>query len=103
MQDCRKTALKEAFTALMTADSGAVADAVDRLAARLREESQQRQLSPKEALVLRLNEQYPQVRRASGECDTSSSGQVAVKGSVLRRWAQAQAWADPARVITGSW
>lgn len=58
----RKLALKEAFTALMTADAARVAAAIDALTGRLQAESAQRPLSPKETLVLRLNQQYPQVR-----------------------------------------
>ena len=58
----RKAALKEAFTALMTADAGKVAAAIDALAARLSKEAAARKLTAKEQLVLRLNEQYPKAR-----------------------------------------
>ncbi len=58
---CRKEALKEAFTALMTADAGKVADAIDALATRLSKEAATRKLTAKEQLILRLNEQYPKV------------------------------------------
>lgn len=59
--ELRTTALKEAFSALMTADSSDVAAAAGRLVARL---SRQRDegsspLSPTEQLVLTLNRQYP--------------------------------------------
>lgn len=57
----RKEALKAAFTALMTADAGKVADAVNALAARLSEEAAERKLTAKEQLILRLNDQYPKV------------------------------------------
>ena len=58
----RKEALKEAFTALMTADAGKVAGAIDALAARLTKEAATRKLTAKEQLILRLNEQYPKVK-----------------------------------------
>ena len=58
----RKAALKEAFTALMTADAGKVAAAIDALVARLSKEAATRKLIAKEQLVLRLNEQYPKAR-----------------------------------------
>ena len=52
-------ALKGAFTALMTADSNAVAEQVEILDDRLQQEQQQRELTPKEQLVMRLHQQYP--------------------------------------------
>lgn len=58
-QGC-KAALKAAFTALMTCPDDTVAEAVGRLSARLMLEASGRQLSPKEQLIIRLNEQYPQ-------------------------------------------
>lgn len=63
----RTTALKEAFSALMTADSSDVTAAAGRLVARL---SRQRDegtspLSQTEQLVLILNQQYPDVRITS--------------------------------------
>lgn len=58
----RKTALKEAFSALMTADSAEVAAAVSRLTARLRQQQHSgKPLTPTEQLALRLNSQYPDV------------------------------------------
>jgi hypothetical protein len=59
----RKTALKEAFSALMLAEPAAVAAAVQRLAARLRQQEAEgeRPLGAKDALALRLNGQYPEV------------------------------------------
>lgn len=55
-----KPALKAAFTSLMTADAGKVAGAIDGLVARLgAKKAAGGKLSPKEALVLRLNAQYP--------------------------------------------
>ncbi|WIA28896.1 hypothetical protein OEZ86_011420 [Tetradesmus obliquus] len=74
-----KPALKAAFTALMTCDAEKVAGAIDTLVQRLNQEAAGRALSEKEALVLRLNQQYPndvgvlsafflnQVRLAPGE------------------------------------
>jgi mannose-6-phosphate isomerase len=56
----RKAALAAAFTALMTAPPEAVRSAVARMAARLGAAAAAgRPLGAKEALVLRLNEQYP--------------------------------------------
>jgi len=56
----KKTALKEAFSALMTADSAEVAAAVSRLTARLRQQQHSgKPLTPTEQLALRLNSQYP--------------------------------------------
>ncbi|KAK9846013.1 hypothetical protein WJX81_008425 [Elliptochloris bilobata] len=56
----RRAALREAFTALMLCDACTVAGQVNALAARLEgERTGGRALSPKEALVLRLNAQYP--------------------------------------------
>lgn len=53
-------ALKAAFTALMTCDATKVSGAIDALVQRLSQEAAAgRQLSSKEQLVLRLNEQYP--------------------------------------------
>jgi hypothetical protein len=53
-------ALKAAFTALMTCDAEKVAGAIDTLVQRLSQEAAGgRQLSDKESLVLRLNQQYP--------------------------------------------
>lgn len=53
-------ALRAAFTALMTADSDKVASAISGLVQRLnQQQAGGRQLSEKEALVLRLNQQYP--------------------------------------------
>lgn len=52
-------ALKAAFTALMTCDAEKVAGAIDTLVQRLNQEAAGRALSEKEALVLRLNQQYP--------------------------------------------
>lgn len=52
-----RQALKEAFTALMTADSNSVAEQVELLDDRLQQE--QRQLTDKEQLVVRLHQQYP--------------------------------------------
>lgn len=72
----RKTALKEAFTALMTADAAAVAAAVQRLTARLQRQKDEggTPLTAKESLALRLHEQYPEV---SSFIDIKSqSGQV---------------------------
>ena len=59
----RKTALKEAFSALMLAEPAAVAAAVQRLTARLRQQEAEGQqpLGAKDALALRLNQQYPEV------------------------------------------
>lgn len=54
-----KTVLKAAFTALMTCPEDTVAKSVDRLAARLMQETGNRKLTPKEQLIIRLNEQYP--------------------------------------------
>ena len=58
----RKAALKEAFTALMTADADKVAAAIEALVARLSKEAATRKLTAKEQLILRLNEQYPKAR-----------------------------------------
>ena len=59
---CRRTALKEAFTALMMANSAEVAAAVARLTARLRQQRDAEiPLTPTEELALRLNSQYPDV------------------------------------------
>lgn len=59
----RKTALKEAFSALMLAEPAAVAAAAQRLVARLRQQEAEgkRPLGAKDALALRLNSQYPEV------------------------------------------
>ena len=59
----RKTALKEAFSALMLAEPAAVAAAVQQLVARLRQQEAEgkRPLGAKDALALRLNSQYPEV------------------------------------------
>lgn len=55
-----KPALKAAFTALMTCDAQQVSSAIDALVQRLNQEAAGgRQLSSKEQLVLRLNQQYP--------------------------------------------
>ncbi|KAF6259281.1 RmlC-like cupin domain-containing protein [Scenedesmus sp. NREL 46B-D3] len=75
-----KSALKAAFTALMTCDAEKVAGAIDTMVQRLSQDAAgARALSEKEALVLRLNQQYPndvgvlsayflnQVRLAPGE------------------------------------
>jgi mannose-6-phosphate isomerase len=52
--------LKAAFTALMTCDAEKVAGAIDTLVQRLNQEAAGgRALTEKEALVLRLNTQYP--------------------------------------------
>lgn len=56
----RKQALQQAFSALMVCDETVVAVAVDKMARRLQQESEQRELSVKEKLVVRLNDQYPQ-------------------------------------------
>lgn len=54
-----RQALKQAFTALMTADSSQVAEFVEMLDDRLRQQQQHRQLTAKEQLVMRLHQQYP--------------------------------------------
>lgn len=55
-----KPALKAAFTALMTADAGEVAEAIGALVERLEgKKAAGSPLSVKESLVLRLNQQYP--------------------------------------------
>ena len=46
----------------MTADAARVAASVDALVRRLQVEATQGPLTPKEALVLRLDQQYPHVR-----------------------------------------
>ena len=61
-QSCRSSTgaeqpLKQAFTALMTADPNSVAEQVEVLDDRLQQ--QQQQLTPKEKLILRLHQQYP--------------------------------------------
>lgn len=58
-EDTRMAALRTAFTGLMTADADAVAETIAKLTARLAAEKEIRTLSPKEELVLRLQEQYP--------------------------------------------
>ena len=70
----RKTALKEAFSALMLAEPAAVAAAVQRVTQRLRQQEAERKqpLGAKDALALRLNEQYPEV--GSAPEDNSSMG-----------------------------
>lgn len=52
-------ALKDAFTKLMTCSEEVYGEAVSQLAARLEKESKSRELSAKENLVVKLNEQYP--------------------------------------------
>ncbi|KAG4969582.1 hypothetical protein JHK82_035277 [Glycine max] len=54
-----KPILKSLFTDIMSAGKERVAGAVDRLRSRLHKESQVRQLTEKEQLVLRLEKQYP--------------------------------------------
>lgn len=49
-------ALRQAFTSLMTADPNSVAEQVEILDDRLR---QQQELTPKEQLIMRLHQQYP--------------------------------------------
>lgn len=52
--------MKAAFTALMTCDADKVATAIGALVQRLNQDAAAgRQLSSKEQLVLRLNQQYP--------------------------------------------
>jgi len=70
----RKTALKEAFSALMLAEPTAVSVAVQRLATRLKAQADAGDvsLSAKEALALRLNAQYPEARLA---CRVEGLGQ----------------------------
>lgn len=55
----RQDALKTVFSALMLADPGLVRTCIEAMVARLQGAVSERQLSPKEQLVLRLNEQYP--------------------------------------------
>jgi len=53
-----QAALKDAFTALMTADPQSVAEQVEILDDRLQQQQQQK-LTPKEKLIMRLHQQYP--------------------------------------------
>jgi mannose-6-phosphate isomerase len=57
--DRRKAALRNLFTALMTADKEDVESAILTMIKRLRTESLSRPLTPKELLVTQLNDQYP--------------------------------------------
>ena len=59
LPDARPAALQAAFTALMTAQPQTYQKCIAAMVARLQEASKSRGLSPKEALVLRLNAQYP--------------------------------------------
>jgi hypothetical protein len=77
----RRTALKEAFTALMTADAANVADAIETLVGRLQQESASRKLTAKEQLVLRLNEQYP--KASSLRTQTAHRAPVAIRSAFL--------------------
>ena len=52
-------ALKQAFTALMTADPNSVAEQVEILDDRLQQQPQQQKLTVKEKLIMRLHQQYP--------------------------------------------
>lgn len=52
-------ALKDAFTKLMTCSEAVYGEAVFKLVDRLEKESKSRELSAKENLVIKLNEQYP--------------------------------------------
>nr|AAX31279.1 phosphomannose isomerase [Cyamopsis tetragonoloba] len=54
-----KPVLQTVFTHLMSASKEKVTDAVNRLKSRLHKESEVRQLTDKEQLVLRLEKQYP--------------------------------------------
>eukprot|EP00890_Picochlorum_soloecismus_P004154 jgi/Picsp_1/473/NSC_00471-R1_mannose-6-phosphate isomerase len=54
-----KEALKSLFTALMTSEQKETDILIDRMISRLKQKSVHANLSPREKLVLRLNEQYP--------------------------------------------
>ncbi|CAM8996713.1 unnamed protein product [Rhodiola kirilowii] len=58
-QDMFKPLLQEVFTQLMSADKDVVAKVVSKIKIRLESENQVRELTDKELLVLRLEEQYP--------------------------------------------
>jgi mannose-6-phosphate isomerase len=54
-----KESLKSLFTALMTSEQEKTATLIDRMVNRIKQKSMHTGLSPREKLVLRLNEQYP--------------------------------------------
>jgi len=54
-----KAPFKEAFTKLMTCEPSVVAESITTLVARLKTEKASRELTPKESLILRINDQYP--------------------------------------------
>lgn len=55
----KKRSLKDLFTSLMTVDQVTASEAVQRLVKRLEAEAVERELTPRERLVLRLQAQYP--------------------------------------------
>jgi len=55
----KKRSLKELFTSLMTVDKVTASEAVQLLVKRLEAQAAVRELTPRERLVLRLQEQYP--------------------------------------------
>lgn len=57
-EDEKKVALRKAFTALMTRDKSSVVKYLTELIARLTEEKKVRTLTPKEELILRVEQQY---------------------------------------------
>ena len=58
-EDSRKQVLKSAFTAFVTASDALVSEKVTALVNRLRREEENGALSPLNAIMLRLNSEYP--------------------------------------------
>ncbi|CAM8909122.1 unnamed protein product [Rhodiola kirilowii] len=58
-QEKFKPLLQEVFTQLMSADNDVVAEVISKVKVRLQSENQVRELTDKELLILRLEQQYP--------------------------------------------